>query len=514
MLNLNKRSNNEPITLEIRRNSYRIYPYIKSRYNKKENVMIGTSPDLDKYFKYFDKRYRKFIDFLYLYDKENKTLIIPKGVNLNKIEEILMKTTTFNIKDLSNEYSEPRKINNLYMKDEYEIKDKYQAESIDFLTTKELSHSKMLALYTGRGKTYCAISSIFRLKEPALIISQTLADQWVREITKYTKSDINDYIKIINGTENLRNLLNKQPKHIFYITTSTTLFNYINKYKEINSLIKHLGIGIKCFDELHMNFAQNVLIDSMCDTENTFYLTATPSRSNPGEAYVFKKIFETTPVYGLKTFFIGNYFNIRCIDYNTQPNDYERKTCYTNKGFSSINYWNYIFKSQKRIMYILGMIKMLIDELIKDDEDVKILIFLAKKDHIIYFKDMLEKLFEGNNLKFGDYTTNVDKKYKKFETKKNIIFTTIGSGAVGLDTQNLIATFSLVPFSSNIIASQMMGRLRYIENKEVYHYDFIDKGFPDMEHQRMKRLNIYKVKSKSIKYRNISMQDTINYLTK
>ena len=90
--------------------------------------------------------------------------------------------------------------------------------------------------------------------------------------------------------------------------------------------------------------------------------------------------------------------------------------------------------------------------------------------------------------------------------------TTIGSAGVGLDLENLVVTFSLVPFSSEITASQMIGRLRYIEGKEVYHYDFIDQGFKSMYHQRQKRMKIYTYKSKHIEKKFVSYENTMDYL--
>jgi hypothetical protein len=106
----------------------------------------------------------------------------------------------------------------------------------------------------------------------------------------------------------------------------------------------------------------------------------------------------------------------------------------------------------------------------------------------------------------------VNRKYKRREIKNNIIFTTLGSGTYGLDVENLRATFALVPFSSSITSSQLMGRLRYIEGKEVYHYDFVDKGFKSMSYQRMKRMTIFKIKAKKIFEKTIDFDTVTNYL--
>ena len=58
----------------------------------------------------------------------------------------------------------------------------------------------------------------------------------------------------------------------------------------------------------------------------------------------------------------------------------------------------------------------------------------------------------------------------------------------------------------------MIGRLRYIENEEVYYYDFVDTGFKSMNRQRNQRMQILRIKSKQINQKSISFDDVNNYL--
>ena len=159
---------------------------------------------------------------------------------------------------------------------------------------------------------------------------------------------------------------------------------------------------------------------------------------------------------------------------------------------------------------------MLLDPILDKQESGKILIYLAKLEHIAVFKELIEKLYEreNKNIKFGDYTTSTsNKKLRLRELKNRVIFTTIQSGGVGLDLDELVAVFSLVPYSSSITASQMIGRLRYIEGRELLYYDFVDKGFKSMDHQRLQRMNILKIKSNpDIRQKYISYENVIDYL--
>ena len=112
-----------------------------------------------------------------------------------------------------------------------------------------------------------------------------------------------------------------------------------------------------------------------------------------------------------------------------------------------------------------------------------------------------------------DMTNQTDKLIQQIkDSTKPLIITTIQSGGVGLDLNNLKAVICLVPYSSNITASQMIGRLRYIENEEVYYYDFVDTGFKSMNRQRNQRMQILRIKSKQINQKSISFDDVNNYL--
>lgn len=510
------------VKIFVYHNCFKIYPYIKSKWNKELHCMEGTCPKLDNQYLIFEE-YRGFInkkDILHCYDKKTKTLTLPYGFGLKKIEEKLYENDViYEIIDKKDVVVKPKEVNYEIQKD-IKIRNKYQAESVEFLTNPKLGHSKLLALSTGIGKTVCAVFGAYRLKVPMFICSETLCDQWMDKISIYTDCNkSNKGVKIIKGTDNLHNLLNipkEKLKYAFVISTSSTLSSYLEKYGTLNPIYQHLGIGIFCFDEYHMNWAQNVQIESDCQVENIWRLTATPSRTVKNEKLVFDRMTKEISVYGLNTISLNNYATLRLVDYNTYPKEEEIGSCMTVKGLSAVLYWNYIFDNENRKMYILGMIKQILDPLLDTDDTKKILIYLAKLEHIQIFKELLESLYEKEHkyIKFGNYTTDSgNKKIRLRQLKNRVIFTTIQSGGVGLDLDELVAVLSLVPYSSSITASQMIGRLRYIPDTELLYYDFIDLGFKSMEKQRFMRMNILKMKSNpDIRRRYISYENAIEYL--
>lgn len=510
------------VKIFIYHNSFKIYPYYKSKWNNEYKKMEGTCPKLDNQYLIFE-RFRGFInkkDILHCYNKKTKTLTLPFGFGLEKIEEKLYENDIIYEKiDKRNIIVEPRDVN-FEINEDIKVRNKYQAESTEFLTNTILGHSKLLALSTGIGKTICAVFGAYRLKVPMFVCSETLCDQWQDKISEYTDCNkSNKGVKIIKGVENIHNLLNipkEKLKYAFIISTSSTLSAYLEKYGTLNPVYQHLGIGIFCFDEYHMNWAQNVQIEMDCQVKNIWRLTATPSRTDKNEKLVFDRMMKDIPVYGLNTISVNNYALLRLVDYNTYPSDEEIGSCMTSKGLSAVLYWNYIFSNENRKMYMLGMIKQILDPLLDNIGSGKILVYLAKLEHISVFKKILETLYEKEHkhIAIGNYTTETgNKKLRLRELNNRVIFTTIQSGGVGLDLDNLIAVLSLVPYSSSISASQMIGRLRYIPDTELYYYDFMDKGFKTMGRQRFQRMNVLKVKSTpDIRQKYISYENVIDYL--
>lgn len=496
------------MTITKFRNYYEISDYKFSKWDKENKIYKGTCYKLDnklctyEYFRNIPRRK----DSIKFYDKKTKTLRIPIGVDFDYVQQLLLDNgITYDFIDRSEEYIYSHQVS-YDIDGKYQIRNKYQAEGIDFLTSEELFYDKLLALATGYGKTYVAIVAAFRMKMPILVISETLCDQWIERIQQYTSCRYNTGdIVLIKGTANFLNQLTKKSFHqaAFYITTSSTLSAALDSFgkDKVNEILERLGIGIKCFDEYHMHFHQNVKINMLISTKYTWYLTATPTRTENSEKRVFDFIMNKIPMYGLDTFKIDAYFNFRLINYNTNPSIYDVQKCVTSKGLSPVLYWNYIFENKDRLMKIIKMLQTLVDELLEEDENMKIIIYMAKLEHIDIIKQYMEKYYDNKDLEFGNYTSQVKKKFKRYQINKNIIFTTIGSGGVGLDVPDLRASMCLVPFTSAIICSQIIGRLRFIKDKELYFYDFIDEGFKTMEYQRRKRLNIYKLKAKTIKLR-------------
>lgn len=514
------------ITITVKRNSYWISPYywwnIRT-YKMNKDTCISLRNSLCKYD--FRKGYVQVLD---IYDAKNKILKIPIGYGLDEITNHLAyikKTTRMegdetewyieqiprNIKyiDESNVFVEPIKVK-FNMK--VDIRDDFQRDAISFLLNIPKPH-KFLSLATGYGKTFCAVYAVCQRQTPAIVISANLSEQWVERIQQYT--DIpKDRIANLRGMRALNNIIDgKKNKNIpFYIVSTTTLNNFINAGGDLDYLLTKMGIGIKIFDEAHSFYSQNAKIDTNSNTKETFYLTATPLRSDTDEKKIFERIYKHIPIHGINTHYLAKHYIIRSINYNTNPSSADVVSCLKThkKFFSAIAYSHYIFAQNVRSVFFMGMLKKLIDELFDKEKDMKLVVILPVLEHISIFESFLNRFPKKYNV--AQYTSAVDIKDRENNLNADVILGTLKSFQEGRDVPGLKAILCAQSFSSTLIAQQLLGRLRPIKDANTYYYDFCDIGFVKMKEQRNWRKKEFISRSNLIQSRDIGHDEIANYL--
>lgn len=493
------------INLKIYRNSIWVYPFVL-----RDRKVQCTCDTLFKHFSVYEPSKRRFILNINIYDSKNQILKVPIGFGEDRVIEIL-ELDDFNINiedDRRNQFSDHH-LSNVEMKDGAIPRDKYQVDATDFLMD-SVKNQKMLLLDTGYGKTFCAIYSIVKLNMPALIISYNLSEQWIERISQYTNVDEDDIYKI-SGRSSIEYLWKTNKTYSFYVSTNRTLTDYIEEYGNIDDLLHKMKVGIKVFDEIHDRYSSNICIDVNSNTKYTYYLTATPNRTDFVENKIFKKIFDGVERHGIYTRYEKIYCKLRLVDYNTRGTTLELKQCMMHKGFSAIKYFDYIFSDNMRKIYIIGIVKYLLDKIYNDDETCKTLVIIPKIEYLDVMKEILDKM--KNNFIVGVYNSTIKQEERiTVLNNSNVILSTLQSASTGLDLPKLRAILSLTPFRSSVIAHQLFGRLRDINDKNVYFYDFLDTCVTPMIRQRKERMRIIRPKSQEIDSKLFDYEDIINYL--
>ena len=467
---------------------------------------LGDCPLLEKNFEVFNKATHMYDLVGIKFDTVNKTATIPRGVDINFIENL------FGVKAIYNySYIEPIKNqSNILLK--YMPKDDTQKEAIAFmLGNGKYSYTKdydqqLIALDTGAGKTYLGIAYISFMNEKAIIITSSTEwlSQWENRIIEHTNT-IDREIMFIRGSSEIENLLRKNKldianKYKIYLVTHSTLLSYAkeNSWESIRTLFSHLGIGIKIYDEAHLNFENIYNIDYAASVHKTLYLTATPGRGEARQNSIFKLYFKNIPTLSLYNNPHTNYISIH---YKSNLNAVEISKCVNYYGFNKTMYCNMVV-TKTNFDYVCRIVFDVIEKI-----NGKKLIFLATNDAIIYMYQWIRYNYPEYKNDIGIFTSiNEDKSEALTHT---IILTTSKSAGAALDIKDLMVSVNLAePTKSKPQNKQRFGRTRAYGS---YYIDVIDNSLKIISNYFKDNYSLfekYALSMKNIKFNDKMLEDT------
>jgi len=327
------------------------------------------------------------------------------------------------------------------------------------------------------GKTYCAIKTIAKIKQRAMIIVSGLIEQWEEEILNMTNLTL-DEVYTIKGYDSLVKLKKmydsdaELPK-ILLVSTGT-IRNYVARkkkpYKRLpkaEKFFKQLGIGLKIIDEVHLNFAANVQIDLNLSVYHNVYLSATYQRTSKEGNRIFRTVFPSNMIYGGANY--KRYVNITAYKYNLIMKHPDKFM--TNQGYNQFRYETQLMKDKdslaKYLNYTVGIpIREKFHKIRKPNQKALIIASSVKMCETI--KEYLDKEFA--------YKTQV----YVYETEddvldaSDIIISTIGSAGTGRDIRNLRTVILNSSFSAENPLIQVLGRARELKDDTpefVYSYN-------------------------------------------
>ena len=463
---------------------------------------IGDFPSLEYRLSVYDNVYHR-IEFIGLdYDPKRKILYLPNSINKKKIENNY-KTKNLILEDMKLDPKTKIKFNL-----KCPPKDDLQIKTIDFLVcrgnyTGNMFYPKlMLSLDTGSGKTYCVLNAISQigLKTAVILPNYTLIERWVKEIKKVT--DIKeDEVYIISGQNSLKKIKSKtKDKKIILISHSTiNRFGTDYGWDKVHKLFKLMKIGIKVYDEAHMQFKNIIKIDLHTNTYKTFYLTATAGRSILKENIIFNSVFSNVP--SLVSYTKSreeNHIDMIIIKYNSNPTYNERTLCKTIKGFSASKFMKYNMGSGR--LHFERALEIVMNTILTNKTKGRVLILLGTVNMIYHIKCFLEQSYPILKGQIGIYCHDVSKKEKEDTfNNKYIMLSTYKSLGTGSDIVGLKYVVMTEPYSSKLIAKQCPGRLR----EHGWYFELVDSGFNDCVRQFESRKKILIKKSNKFKIVNI-----------
>lgn len=436
---------------------------------------MGDSVQLEEIFRIYDPITHRFNTFAMYYDEPTKRLFLPAGLDLWKIKGY------FNEKYYDRESAHPYKeIPDIKMK--YMPRDEQQQEALRFMVgvneyeNNYYCNQLSVNLNTGKGKTYCSIATIafFKIKSMIITGSNTLLSQWGENILEYTNLQSKDIVHI-SGSDTINMILQGKSKKAedgkIFLCSHGTLKSFGDTYgwDGVYRLFETLGIGLKFFDEAHTHFENMLMIDYFTNVFKTYYVTATPGRSNWRENRIFQLSIKNVP--GIDLFDENNdpHTDYIAIKWNSRPSPQHISACKNKYGLDRMKYIDYVTKNPN----FYSMLRIIMELVIKCKG--RVLFYIGTNEGILRVYYWLGKNYPEFIGDIGIFTSLLSKENKLKEKQKKLLLTTTKSAGLGEHIEGLKMTIVLAePFKSEILARQTLGRTR--DPKTLY-IELVDMGF-------------------------------------
>lgn len=480
-------------------------------YNNKiviNNYNYGDIPSLDSMFEIYDKVSHMYQTVAALYDRKEKTLTIPRGIDINQLESIVGSYAFY-----ENRYNKP-KLNSTQILLKYPPKNEKQEMAIQFISGKgKYNYTKkysqlFLALDTGAGKTYLGIvyTALLNCKTIVITTSSEWLNQWRARFIEHTNM-INSEILSIEGSIGINKILSRPSSYYdrykVYTVTHATLLSYANEngWNAIDVLFKKLGIGLKIIDEAHLNFDNIYNIDYASSIYRTLYLTATPERGESNENRIYQAYFSNVPTLSLFDPENDPHTHYVSLRYKSGFTVTEIDRCQNKFGFNKQIYCDMLVYKEN-----FDYISRIVMDMIYNIPGKK-MIFFATNNAIVFFYQWLIYNYPEIENDIGIFTSINDNKASALE--KNYILTTSKSAGAAMDISNLMVCVNLAePTKSPPQNKQRFGRTRSYNS---YYIDVVDTSLRVISNyykQSFPMYEKYALDTKDVVFTNNQLKNT------
>jgi superfamily II DNA or RNA helicase len=453
---------------------------------------IGDDVELERSLSIWDEVNFKSIDKGFMYKKETRELIVPRGISIKYLEK---KFNMLSVVDM-----EPDPHLAAVYKLKVEPRADVQRRGIAFLLGEgEFSYTKKysqlsLNFDTGYGKTYTAIATLTILKTRAIIITNqnSLKDQWIKEFLDKTYIGEN-FLYNIEGRPAITKLLKSDMNYKVFFVNHQTLNSYAksNGWDAVGELFKKMKVGVKIFDEAHLQFDNMMRIDFSTNTKRTFYLTANFERSSYKDDKLFSTCFNNVVQYGIEEKASARkHIKYLAVFFDSKPEGMERLYIKNRFGLDRNRYIEYQLEKKK----LFNVIDFIMEKISTD----KTLVLFSTIEATELYYEHIKRIYPDKI--FSLVNSTAPQELRDNVHVADIIVSTPKSLGVGIDIKGLRFIINTEPYSSKITANQVPGRLRPISATEDSGYiEIVDNGFPIVVQSYKKRLRYIREKCSSTK---------------
>ena len=436
---------------------------------------LGDNETIEQTFSVWDPVIHKVVPFGMHYDSLNERLYLPRGIDIWWVRKCL--DEKYYHRQMHHKY---KSIDNIQLK--YKPRDEQQIQALQFMCGvneyEENIDATQLStnLNTGKGKTYCSIATIafYKIKSMVITASNSLLSQWKSEIIHYTNLTEKDIVQI-KGSDNINMILSgrssKANKASIYLCSHGTLKSFGDTYgwEKVYRLFEYLGIGLKFYDEAHTNFDNMLMIDYHTNVYRTYYVTATPGRSNYRENRIYQVSLKNVPSIDLFDENNDPHTNYIAIKWNSKPSPLDITRCKNQYGLDRMKYIDYLTRNPE----FYKMLRIVMELVLKCDG--RVLMYIGTNEGILRVYHWIGVNYPEFLGDIGIFSSLVPNDQKLKEKQKKLLLSTTKSAGLGEHIEGLKMTILLAePFKSEILARQTLGRTR---DDNTTYLELVDMGF-------------------------------------
>ena len=435
------------------------------------DYIFGSCIKIENYFKCYNMATHDFYYMGLYYIEDTKTLYLPRGMDIWYIQKAL--ETEDIVYEVASEYSTFTNTMKFFPRDDVQKECLRFMNGLNEYEENKLSSQLSVNLPTGKGKTFVSVYTMVFSQITSIVItySNGWLKQWKDSILEYTDMDKKDIYQI-SGAQSISMLLSGKSiynKAKIFLITHSTIKSYGDTYgwDKITKLFEILKIGNKFIDESHLNFLNISMIDFFTNVAKSYYITATPARSDENENVIYQIYTKNIPSIELFDENSDPHTEYIAIKWNSRPTPQQLSDCRNMYGLDRNKYTNYVVTKPN----FYSMLHILMDIVIKLDG--RCLFYIGTNDAILKVYEWLSCNYPEYLSNIGIYTTLVDN--KPIEKDKTLILSTTKSAGAAEHIEGLKMTIVLAePFKSEVTARQSLGRTR---DKDTLYIELVDLAF-------------------------------------
>lgn len=360
----------------------------------------------------------------------------------------------------------------------------YQPPIIEYMVSPEKPPLKLVALQTGKGKSYCTMRAMQILGYRTVIFVRPMyLEKWYEDMMR-TFSGVKEDFMVVKGSAHLMALLqlaaeDALPSKVIIISNKT-MQNWLKLYENFGAAIldmgyaclpdqlcAHLGAGIRVIDEVHQDFHLNFKLDLYTHTLHSISLSASLVSDDEFTNRMYEIPYPT--FYRFKGPTYHKYIAAFEVRYRfVNPNKLRYKSA-RDKSYSH----NEFEKSLLKLPMVTNNYLQLINHTLKNSyfrnyqPGDKAIIFCASIAMCSVVTDYLKKLYRERDVR----------RYVEEDPWENLMdadirVTTLQSAGTAVDIAQLTTTILTVAIASSQGNIQGFGRLRELKDGRTPEFHF------------------------------------------